>query len=475
MKKQNQRINKTFTIVRNKKDEEVNKMERKVKGNKNGKFYVPAWVTRGVGLAVNAILLMQITFYATESVGLSAGVVGMLLLVSKLFDGVTDLIAGFIIDKTHTKWGKARPYELFLIPTWILTVMLFSTPNNMGTTAKAVYIFVLYLLINAVCVTFLSASEAVYLARSTSDDNRRAHALTATGICAMLFPAMISIALPILMAKWGNQPGGWTKIALVLGVPSCIVGLIRFLYIKEEQEVETEKESQISVKESLGCLAQNKYIFILAGIVLFSMVATNVVSASQTYYFTYIVGDLAMMSMIGVLGLAAPFVLLLFPVALRKIGGMNFVKIGAALAIIGSVLKYFAGANMQLIILGSLLAGVGTSVITMIGNIFVIQCMDYGEWKTGVRVEGILNSVTGFAGKVGSGLSSGLVGLIMGIAGYVGGAATQTASANTAIVWCFSLIPAILCLIMFILCCFYDLEKKEGKIREDLEKRHAQQ
>lgn len=129
---------------------------------------------------------------------------------------------------------------------------------------------------------------------------------------------------------------------------------------------------------------------------------------------------------------------------------------------------------MTLIILGSLLAGVGTSVITMIGSIFVIQCMDYGEWKTGIRVEGILNSVTGFATKVGSGLASGIVGLIMGIAGYVGGAATQSASANTAIVWCFSLIPGILCVIMFILCCFYDLEKKEGKIREELEKRHTQ-
>ena len=139
---------------------------------KNGKFYVPAWVTRGVGLAVNAMLLMQITFYATESVGLSAGVVGMLLLVSKLFDGVTDLVAGFIIDKTHTRWGKARPYELFLIPTWVLTVLLFSTPNNLSLTGKAVYIFILYSLINAVCVTFLSASEAVFMARSTSDDNR---------------------------------------------------------------------------------------------------------------------------------------------------------------------------------------------------------------------------------------------------------------------------------------------------------------
>ena len=440
---------------------------------KNGKFYVPAWVTRGVGLAVNSVLLMQITFYATENVGLSAGTVGMLILVSKLFDGITDLLAGFSSERTHTRWGKARPYELFLIPTWILTVLLYSTPNSMSMTGKAVYIFILYLLINAVCVTFLSSSEAVFLARSTSDDNRRAHALTAAGVCAMFFPAGVGIILPMMMATWGSQPGGWTKIALVLGLPSCLLGLIRFLYIKEERDVTMEKDN-VSLKESLQCLFQNKYVFIQAGAGLLSMLAVNVASASQTYYFTYIVGDLAKMSAIGVMGLAAPLALLIFPLALRKIGGMNFVKIGAVLAFIGSAMKYFAGANMTLILTGSLLAGVGAPAITMIGAIFVIQCIDYGEWKTGIRVEGIINAVGGFATKVGSGLASGLVGMIMGMAGYVGGgAATQSASANTAIVWCFSLVPAIFCVAMFILCCFYDLEEKSGKIREELEERHA--
>lgn len=180
------------------------------------------------------------------------------------------------------------------------------------------------------------------------------------------------------------------------------------------------------------------------------------------------------MSVIGVMGLVAPFMLLIFPLALRKIGGMNFVKVGIVVAIIGSVLKYFAGDNMTLIVIGSLLAGVGLPMITMVGAIFGIQCMDYGEWKTGIRIEGMINAVGGFATKVGSGLASGLVGLVMGMTGYVGGAATQNASANTAIVWCFSLIPGILCIAMFILCSFYDLEKKIDRIRKELVERNVQ-
>lgn len=109
-------------------------------------------------MGVNSLLLMQATYYATQSLGLSVGLVGTLFLVSKVFDGVTDLIAGYIIDKTHTRLGKARPYELFLIPTWILTVIFFSTPMALGTTGKAVWVFVLYVLIQAVCVTFLNIS-----------------------------------------------------------------------------------------------------------------------------------------------------------------------------------------------------------------------------------------------------------------------------------------------------------------------------
>lgn len=220
---------------------------------KKNRWYPWAWSTRGFALGVNSLLLMQVTFYATEYLKLAPALVGMLLLVTKLFDGVTDLVAEFIIDKTNSRWGKARPYELFLIPTWILTILLFSSPMGLGTTGRAAYLFVLFLLINAVCVTFLSSSESVYLARSTKDEGLRAKALTAAGIMATLFPTVVSIILPILMATWGTQPGGWTKIMLVFGVPFTIVGMIRFLCIKEiEVGNQSEKEKMPIAQEKLS-------------------------------------------------------------------------------------------------------------------------------------------------------------------------------------------------------------------------------
>lgn len=438
-------------------------------------MYPLAWSTRGFSLGVNSLLLMQATYYATQSLGLSAGLVGTLFLVSKVFDGVTDLIAGFIIDKTHTKLGKARPYELFLIPTWILTVIFFSTPASLGTTGKIVWVFVLYVLIQAICVTFLSASETSFLARSTTDDSLRARALTVAGILAMLVPTFASIMLPQLIAKWGSQPGGWTKIILVYAVPLTIIGMFRFIFIKEidtDESVGAQKKDDITLKEGLKAIAQNKYLFLFVGATFFCAVFNNLNSGIGTYFFQYITGDIGKMSVISMLGLLTPFTLVIFPLAVRKGNAMNFVRFGLVLAIVGCAVKYFAGANMVLIFIGSLLMMIpGASMLQMIGSMFMIQCMDYGEWKTGVRVEAMMNSVNGFASKVGGGIASGLLGVMMGAAGFVSGAETQSASALTAIRMGYSIVPAILCIIMLVILHFYDLEKKQGEIRADLAER----
>ena len=129
---------------------------------------------------------------------------------------------------------------------------------------------------------------------------------------------------------------------------------------------------------------------------------------------------------------------------------------------------------MTMIFIASLVASIpGAAMIQMIGSLFMIQCMDYGEWKTGVRVEAMMNSVNGFASKVGGGIASGGLGLLMGMTGFISGAETQSASAMTGIRLGYSVVPAILCVIMFVLLYFYDLEKRQGQIRADLEARRA--
>ncbi|GHU92638.1 hypothetical protein FACS189479_02220 [Spirochaetia bacterium] len=431
--------------------------------------YIPAWATRSISLAVNTMLLMQVTYYATEVVGLGAAVVGTLLLAARLFDGVTDFGVGFIIDRTKTRFGKARPYELAIIPLWLCTILLYSTPN-IGNTGKMIYFFVFYSLISAVCATILYGSEAVYLGRSLSGNVRRAKVLALSGLFVMIISAVCSMFLPRLMALWGDEPGGWTRISLVYGIPLGIIGLVRFIFIKETNvdEAAESRGGKMRLGEIFRALVKNKYIFIFSTVVLITNIINSMTSGVTAYFFTYIIGDLSLMGVIAMLGLFTPFVLLLFPLAMKKIGGTNFVRIGFFMALIGNVLKFIGGTNLPLIITGSLLAGVGANFVLMMSGLFYLDCMDYGEWKTGKRLEGVLNSVGSFASKLGGGVAAAAVGFFMSAAGYDGAAAIQPAAALSSITALFSIIPAVLCAILLIMMRFYDLDKKLPQIREEL-------
>ena len=124
-------------------------------------WFTLAWSSRGVANAINVIMVGYVTFYCTDMLGLNAIVVGGMLVASKIIDAFTDLGIGYIIDRTHTRFGKARPYEIFIVLEWLFTILLFSVPN-VSQTMQYVYVFILYVLVNAICVTALGGSDAVY-------------------------------------------------------------------------------------------------------------------------------------------------------------------------------------------------------------------------------------------------------------------------------------------------------------------------
>jgi GPH family glycoside/pentoside/hexuronide:cation symporter len=431
-------------------------------------FFSLRFATRGFALAVNVVVLLQLTFYATDILGLPAALVGGLFLAAKLFDGATDLVAGFFIDRTNTRWGKARPYELFLIPLWLLTIAIFSTPD-MGTFWQAAYLFVLFSLINSVCATFLNASEAVYLKRAIRGDVKYAKVLSRQGVFIILIAAIASIMLPQLMATWGTQPGGWTLIAAVYGIPLMLIGLVRFFTIKELPEDETDHvtEERLGVAGTLRALFANRYVFILATIVLLANVVISTNAVVGAYFFKYILGDLALLSLVSLAGIVVPLAYLLFPLAVRTIGALNFVRIGLGVAILGYSMVLIAPNSLPMVVFGQLL-GSFTTVITMLAGYFIIQAMAYGEWKSGKRIDAVTNSISGFASKLGQGIAAAGVGLIMGAVGYNGLADTQTAVAESAIVTLYSLMPLIITAVMFALTYLYKVDKHIGAIQADL-------
>lgn len=447
-------------------------MSKKIKNPDKMPWYtLPAWSTRAVSLASNVIVLGYLTFYCTNMLGMSATLVGTLLLMSKLFDGVTDLFAGILIDKTNTRFGKARPYEFAIIGVWACTILMFSCPE-LGVTGKAIWIFVTYTFVNSIFGTLLNSSESVYIARAIKLESDRNVLVSVNGLVVTLACTVISIIFPILMGTMGTSTGGWRTMIMIFAVPLGIIGLGRFAFVKEHKDaVSADIGQKIAISEFLHALGTNPFIFLLAGAGLVTNVISSIGMAVGTYYFQYVVGDVTLMSVMGIMGLISPFFLLIAPALLKKLSLSKLVIWGSVLGIVGNIVKAFAGANMGMLVAGNLIGSLSVLPLSYFGPIMVISCMDYSEWKNGKRVEGVFSSVSGFAAKVGAGLASALVGIIMGAAGFDGTLAVQPKAVMGSIVALYSWIPAILFVVVIILMRFYKLDDMMPQIQTELAQR----
>ena len=435
------------------------------------------WMTRSLSMAMVNIVLMQITFYTTDTLGLNPVIIGMLMLGAKVFDAFTDLIASYIIDHTHTRWGKARPFELCIVPIWVLVVAFFSTPD-MSDTAKYVYIFVVYVLLSCVFMTFLNTQDSTYLRRSLRGGQRISKVLSRKGVLQMLLSGLGHAALPQLIVLWGDQPGGWTKITLVYAIPMMLLGLVRMLTIKElPEEVlngnkpaeKKQEEPKLDFKTSVNALLRNRYMWMVAGMVLVCHFGQNIVSAVNTHFFKYVVGDVGFMSYISLIGVLPTFLVLFMPAAIKRIGAMGFIRIGLFCSLAGFALVGVFSRVLPVVIVGQVLGTAGLGLFTTFSSFFVIQCMAYGEWKTGYKLESMMDAMPSFATKIGQGVAASLAGFGLTLIGFDSQLETQSAFTQGGLTAMVSVVPLVFVVLALLLTQMYRrLDKNIMKVDEDL-------
>ncbi|MCR5354084.1 MAG: MFS transporter [Lachnospiraceae bacterium] len=438
-------------------------------------WFSAAWSSRGIAAAINAVVMMQISFYCTDILGLNAGIIGTLFLVSKIIDAFTDLGFGYILDKTHTRFGKARPYEIFIVFEWLFTVLMFNAPK-ISVLGQYIWIFIMYIMINAVCATALGGIDSVYLARTFTTNKNQIKVMSINGFIVMFISIVFSIIFPQFLAGPGRTQAGWASFIIPLGIAMAIIGILRFFICKEVVVDEVDEDTgkvvtnNLGMKESLGMLFKNKALLIIVGLMLLTFFVNNM-TAAATYYFKYIVGDIGLQSALAVTSMVVVPALIVFPMLSNKFGTTKILRGAILIGAIGLLIRTVGGTSMVTLFIGSLLMGIGTMPISMMINTYLIDCMDYGEWKTGIRIEGMIASIANFASKVGSGVALGAVGLIMGIAGYDGLAETQTATANMAIIFLYNILPLILFIVMYILARGYKVDEVREQMNADLAKR----
>lgn len=416
---------------------------------------------------LNMLFISYLTFFATDSLYMSAGMIGMVLLLSKFMDGITDVIAGILIDRTHSKWGKARPYVLMGVLAWVATVLMFCVPN-LSDFGKAVYIFIFYNLNQSIFYTLSNVAKTVHLKRSIAKEENRIKTLTISGMVYSIGSLALNIAFPMLVAMISGRQAGWITMAAGLAVISSIGILLCFFWCPEYQDIDdgaVKKEETIPLGKALLALLKNKYIFMYALMQFVTSVISTLSMGAGTYYFTYIVGDLMMFSLVSAVSIVAFPLLPFIPKMVGKIGKRGLLFAGFAMGAFGAVIRLIGYANIPLLCIGNLINSFGLVPTNFVGPEVVIDCMKYTEKKSGLKLEAIFSSVENVALKLAAGIGSGALGFILAYVGYNGAAAEQTATAVRGINFLYNWIPIILYAVLAIITIlFFDVEKKLKEI-----------
>lgn len=411
---------------------------------------------------------MFATYFYTDIAGLSAGAIGTMFLVARVMDAFVDVGVGAMVDRTKSRFGKARPWLLWMsIPFGIAGILLFSSPD-LGPQGALIYAYVTYLIINII-YSGINIPYSVLSSLMTQDPYQRSLLNIFRMVMALAGIVIVSTATLPMVEIFGGGKQGWTLTFAMFGVAGVILFLITFLTTKERVKPAVVSKD-IPLKRGMAALFRNKYwvLVLLLNTVFFGMQA--VTSAINVFYAQYLLGNKDLVGLLTIVQLI-PLLLCLVLLApmIKAFGKRNVALAGMAIMAIGSVIPAIDPSNLSVVIFSTVIKAIGTA--PLMGSIFAFAAdtVDYGEWKTGMRTEGLIFSASSFGGKTGSGLGAAMVGWMLAWSGYVGGQEAVSASASSAIQFLFIYLPAILCAVLFAILWFYKLDREYPKILNELQ------
>lgn len=439
-----------------------------------GKFF--AWVARDMSRNIQTVAMGALTVYGTSALHMNAALLGTLLMGTKIFDGFTDLIAGYFVDNTKTKWGKGRPYEFFMLGLWFFTWLCFSVPEQASTVVKCIWIVLAYSLAQSVCYTFLNTNGTAYMVRAFKKESDYVKLSSLGGLVAIVGVIVFNIVFPILEAKIMYNASGWSKLFAALAIPLTIIGMLRFFFVKEEVDVDSvvqgEGQERVTIKDMLTVLKANKYIWIVALVLLASNLFTSL--GATTYLCIVTFGDTSMASVLSFFSIVPMLTMALYPKILKKLSVKQLIMVSLLLTIPACPLFYIAGTSIPLLAIAAILSNMALMPLSMMSSLLIVECAMYNEYRGLQRMEGTLNSITGFFTKIGQALASFVAGILLSISGYVGTlGVNEAASAKSMILFMSGGLPVVMTIILIIALRFYTLDKHKAEYEAVIEERRA--
>ena len=430
------------------------------------------------GNVVYAFLTSFVMVYLTDTIGLASGIVGRTLIAaSKLFDGFTDVFFGSLIDKTHTKLGKARPWMIYgYIGCALTLVAVFAIPTSWGRTAQYVWFFIAYTLLNGV---FYTANNIAYSAL-TSLVTKNSKERVQMGSYRFIFAFSTSLIIQSITVAFVDICGGgadaWRFVAIIYAVIGLVVNTISGLSVKElpEEElnsgIENDEEKKYGLVQAFKLLVKNKYYMMICGTYILQQLYSAMIGAG-IYYCTWVLKN---KNLFGVFAWAVniPLIIALIftPTLVGKWKGMyKLNKRGYILATIARALVIVAGymGSVPLMMLFTAVAALGQGPWQGDMNAVIAECSEYTYLTQGKRVDGTMYSCTSLGIKIGGGIGTAIVGWLLEISGYVGTNATQPASAITMLQVMYLWLPFVFEILITILLSKMNVEAANEKLRRE--------
>lgn len=428
---------------------------------------------QGGSVVLSALLSSFIMSYYTDTVLISAAAIGTMFLIARVFDGISDVIIGALVDKTNTRFGKARPWILAAAPLMaIALVLMFCINTNWSDSGKLIYAYITYIFANVIAYTIFNIAHFALLAKMTMDVQDRTNTTTVAMIVNNIVMMIVGGVFTPLVMKFG-----WRNAAICMGVLSGVLIFVEFLGTRERVAVEENTEAkadEIPLGEAVRSLFRNKYfiLMLLLNLLILLMNANSI--QAMIYYCNYVLGNpLYISALLSIGNIPSLVAMFLIPGLSKKFSKQKVMLGSAALLVVSFAILGLAGSNYYVIMAGVILKNVAVSPMFALPMAMTADIVDYNEYKTGFRSIGLINSGSSVGAKIGIGLGSAMTGFILAIAGYDGAAAVQTGTAISGIKFAFSWSGLILSVGILLVVLGLDIEKKLPEIQKALAERHA--
>lgn len=447
-------------------------------------------------LLLNAVLATYLNVYYTDVLKLTTIWGGAFLtvfpIISKIIDAITNVLMGYIIDRTKTAQGKARPWLLLSAPLVAVSgILLFTVPQK-SETVQVIWVMLSYNLFYSFSYTIYNMSHNLMVPLSTRNTEQRGSLSVFNQIATIMMSGIIvALIFPMLiMPQLGVDKSKWIVTMSILSCLALPLTLMEYYFTKERvtlEDINKKEEKKIPYKNLLKAIFTDKYMVLILLYFLIYTVGTQFKNLGLVYFCNYVLGTYndgktqTMLSVIGGIPMGLG-IFIVWPLA-KKFGKRNLTIAGFALYSIGSAICWIYPTNMVTVLIGQFIKNIGGLPCSYVFMALFADVLDHLEYKQNFRCDGIAMSVYNIIAVTSVGIVTGLFNALLSKSGYIAPsivngetvAAIQSAATKNAITFSFVGLETITAVILIVILAFLSVEKYIDKEQAEIKRRKEEE